>query len=171
MERCDWTLFLFVLRLLLRPWLRSLKRRRQKLNETKWAWKKREMKLTLALILKLAVCSVEHFSSMAHVTHLLGIETEQIDDVKVLIRQSRDELDKLEELLGVIERERPGKLASAALKAEHLKYPLNQFRIIRRFDRMWPQVRLRQASLILFSLDCQKESLSISTRTNRRFGC
>ena len=38
------------------------------------------MKFSLALILKLAVCSVEHFSSMAHVTHLLGIETEQIDD-------------------------------------------------------------------------------------------
>ena len=99
------------------------------------------MKFSLALILKLTVCSVEHFSSMAHVTHLLGIETEQIDDVKRLIRQSRDELDKLEQLLGVIERERPGAMDSAVSKAEHLKYPLNQFRIIRRFDRMWPQVR------------------------------
>ena len=77
---------------------------------------------------------------MAHVTHLIGIETEQIDDMKYLHKMARGKLDEMESLLNSIEAERPEDLSSSKAKEEHLKYPLNQFRIIRRFDRQWPQV-------------------------------
>ena len=77
---------------------------------------------------------------MAHVTHLIGIETEQIEDMKYLIEMARGKLDEMESLLNSIETERPEDLSSSKAKEEHLKYPLNQFRIIRRFDRQWPQV-------------------------------
>ena len=77
---------------------------------------------------------------MAHVTHLLGIESEQISDVKNLLKMAREKLDEMESLLNSIETERPEDLSSGKSKEDHLKYPLNQFRIIRRFDREWPQV-------------------------------
>ena len=86
---------------------------------------------------------------MAHVTHLLGIESEQISDVKYLLKMAREKLDEMESLLSSIESERPEDLSSSKAKEDHLKYPLNQFRIIRRFDREWPQVNwVRKKALL-----------------------
>ena len=75
---------------------------------------------------------------MGHLSQLMDYESGYIEDLKRYIYNAQQELDFLRNTLDEIENER--KLESEKEKTNHLKYPLNQFRLIRRFEYDWPDV-------------------------------
>lgn len=75
---------------------------------------------------------------MGHLSQLMDYESGYIEDLKRYIYNAQRELDFLRNTLDEIENER--KLESEKEKTNHLKYPLNQFRLIRRFEYDWPDV-------------------------------
>ena len=77
---------------------------------------------------------------MGHLSQLMDYESGYIEDLKRYIYNAQQELDFLRNTLDEIENERKLEYKSEKEKTNHLKYPLNQFRLIRRFDNDWPDV-------------------------------
>ena len=77
---------------------------------------------------------------MGHLSQLMDYESGYIEDLKGYIYNAQQELDFLRNTLDEIENERKLEYKSEKEKTNHLKYPLNQFRLIRRFDHDWPDV-------------------------------
>ena len=77
---------------------------------------------------------------MGHLSQLMDFESGYIEDLKRYIYNAQQELDYLRNSLEEIENERKLEYKSHEEKSNHLKYPLNQFRLIRRFDHDWPDV-------------------------------
>ena len=70
----------------------------------------------------------------------MDFESGYIEDLKRYIYNAQQELDYLRNSLEEIENERKLEYKTEEEKSNHLKYPLNQFRLIRRFDHDWPDV-------------------------------
>ena len=77
---------------------------------------------------------------MGHLSQLMDFESGYIEDLKRYIYNAQQELDYLRNSLEEIENERKLEYKTEEEKSNHLKYPLNQFRLIRRFDHDWPDV-------------------------------
>ena len=64
---------------------------------------------------------------MAHITNLLGYETSQIENVRNALEKARQNLNEVEKLLELIEKERPGDLSSDGAKVGCPKEDYEQY--------------------------------------------
>ena len=101
---------------------------------------------------------------MGHLSQLMDYESGYIEDLKRYIYNAQRELDFLRNTLDEIENERKLEYKSEKEKTNHLKYPLNQFRLIRRFDNDWPDVTKvigRIKSLQVRIRECRKRPIKV----------